>query len=547
MNNDTRIGVKGRLPKPNQPSRRDGRGVYDINMSVSATASTVTLRVTVDYAFPSPQTDNRRVQQLMVWIDGRRVTESFWYQMSPPYGGHGWVETWSHNNTRQSWTITVSRAISPVEPGNAVVYVSLWDGYNAFIHGITQYPSVPGVTTAPALPSVVNAGIVVAPVNTRSMFTLSREQILQDGVLLDIADAGINTLAVSIFNNPRTQPINTFNQWLAYWSSLSKVNIDYAVAQGFYVLGIGDDFIRDTQASTWMDTCQYAEQAVAHVSAYLRDTGVCVGVDVQDEQGALVPEDTPGIGPLMAGWRSVSDWPGFAWPAPGLYTQRPLEWESPDYSDYSSRFWTCLEWRNGRVGEANLPYGQDSGQLLAGFQRAADQVPDWPWICLVSTTGPFYTKRVAGSNYRPNADLLQQDGATAQLIVFQAWLAMAYGASGIRMYAYDYAGWRAQRSSNPIGSTDLQTGSRPGDTRWSGVRAACRSMEAREDDLLSETVYTPVVAYPWVVGRRGDLTFVINCANRELACPFGSVTRIMPAGESVGVTLPAYGVGILPL
>ena len=118
-------------------------------------------------------------------------------------------------------------------------------------------------------------------------------------------------------------------------------------------------------------------------------------------------------------------------------------------------------------------------------------------------------------------------GATAQDILAQTVLAMIHGGCGVGVYGYDPPRWRRDRLENPPGVL-LQTGSRPGDERWSGVAAGFRFIERFEEHLLGRH-YEPIKKGPYWWGRRGDLVLAVNVSEFEQPNP-GGRGKVEPGG-----------------
>ncbi len=474
------------------------------------------------------------MENVMVWVDGALIVTQHGYMSNPPFGGHGW------ERIGNVYTITVRRAISPLEPGPADVVVSTWRMPDLLGRYYQTTARIAGDPSRPVMPTVLG-GQVIGPRVVRTLFHCDPRTVRDDDLAAELHAAGVTHLSVGIFNSPGDAPwLDTPERWLAEWNNLVRQWIDWAVANGFRIIGIGDDIFRTRNERNWTHTGSFREFAFRHVAAYLRDTGVCDGVEMVDEVGDDPDGAIPGVwesledyepGEFLSWWRAENG-PPIAWP-----NQRPLQWEVPELSDYSSRYSTRLEWRDGRAP----PYAGTVWQILNCVRRGAADVPSSrPWIYTAGAMGPYYQKRVEGNSYQPG-DKLLAGGMRASDTIAQVWMALAYGASGIRLYGYDFALWRNQRASAIVGvdmPDGLQTGSRPGDERWPGIVAALAAIGAREAALVGGPAYVPTVSGPWVSGRRGGLWWAVNASERTHdAGAAGQV--ITPAGESVSSVVPA--------
>lgn len=478
---------------------------YTITACASAGVQSISVTATVENTGGPP------VENTMLWLNGQLIAQDF------DHAGQYWLLD-NSDPTRSLYTIVLNRSTLANTPGPAIVSLGIWSaaGGIAFIDLPVTLPPVP-------LPAV-------SPRIVRTLFNCDPSTIQSTpGLLTALLAAGVNTLTFGCFHNPADSPsLTTFALWDADRVANIQPRVDWAKANGFAILTTGDDFLRTPGERAWINTTPWAAQAIAATAVMLAGT---VGLEAVDEQGGA-PTDDPAYARFVSAWRTAGG-PPIAWP-----NQAPYVWETPAWSDYDSRYWSTTEWRNGRADGPTL------SQQAAGIVRAAAQVTR-PWLCELSCSGPFYTKTVAGGDYTPPSDTLQNGGVRASDCVAQAWLAMAYGASGIRAYAYDWPQWQAERAG-PIGSTDLQTGSRPGDARWPGVSAAFNSIAKREAVLLGQA-YAPVRVAQWVIGRREGLTFAVNTADTPVEALAQTCTIITPAGEALytGDPVPPGGVIIL--
>jgi hypothetical protein len=451
----------------------------------------------------------------MLWADGELVS-----QKNDPMG-HGWEQTdYGH-------LVRLRGDLYRPEPGDVGLTASLWETWVSQSGLYLSATANVGGSPSPFVLPAVTSGQALMPRTVRTLFHCTPADVDGDGVLGDFRAAGVSHLTVAVFNSPGDQPAwDTFDKWRAAWEYLVRPNLDWCAANGFRVLATGDGFMRNDAEREWLHTSPFAEQAVRYVAAALRDTGLCDGVEMVDEvwpdPAVYQPEN------FVSWWRAEGG-PPLAWPS-----QYPIAWEVPELSDYSSRYGTDAEWRAGRAP----PYALTVWQLRGAVRRSCRDVPAArPWLSTTGCTGPFYGKRVAGGDYQPG-DLLHKGGMRAADVVAQAWLALAYGASGVRVYSYDWKLWRDERADAALGTNEHQTGSRPGDERWPGVAAALSSVASREQLLLG-TPYTPTTSGPWVFGRRGSLVWGVNTSERALPSPNGPGVVVSPGGETTSGLVPA--------
>jgi hypothetical protein len=394
------------------------------------------------------------------------------------------------------------------------------------------------MSAAPYIQPTVPSGQVLGSQIIRTLFNCPPSIVVADDIAVPLRAAGINAISFQCFNSPANNAsLTNYSLWEAAWESQVRPAINYCSTNNWLMHLMGDEFMRTVGERAWLHGGGFVQQAVEYVAA---ETADATGMDVVDEIGTDPTQYD--AGDFIDWWRGAGGCP-LAWPQEARLTP-PNAWETAGRSDYSSRFVTELEWRHGRSD------GNTTWQHLRMIQRAYEQVPTArPWWCLVGIMGPFYRKYVHGVNYAPGLDYLLRPGTRPANIIAHVWLALAYGASGLRVYGYDFGLWRGERSGplyDPEGPPEqnpgqLQTGGAPGDVRWSAMSRAFNAIASREVSLLG-LPYTPIVSGPWVFGRRGSLVWGVNTAERALPSPNGPGTILTPAGESTSSTVPAAGV-----
>jgi hypothetical protein len=111
-----------------------------------------------------------------------------------------------------------------------------------------------------------------------------------------------------------------------------------------------------------------------------------------------------------------------------------------------------------------------------------------PQIALISATGPFYTKLANGGAYIPGVDILQRAGAGPEQVMGEVMFAVVAGMCGVRVYNYDTSDWRSQRTTAPIGTTDLQTGISVNSPQWNALSLSFNFIRQLEPLLLQPRI-----------------------------------------------------------
>lgn len=375
----------------------------------------------------------------------------------------------------------------------------------------------------------------------RTMFNTPPESISTADVEA-FHEAEINAITTGVFQNPADTG-HTQDQWIDNSLARLKNVLEWCHANGFFLVGTGDDFLRTEAERQWMDGAAWAEWATKETAKALRESGLCVCLEVVDEANGIgTPDSHPGTKKFIQWWREASG-PPLGWPCDWRATY-PTEWERSKASDYQSRYKGFWEYRNGRPeNSATLPQWADATELAATKLYRSR-----PWLCQVSCTGAYYQ---AGPNptgeYRPGVDILQQGPVGALDVVAQTWLAVLHGAAGVRLYAFDWPEWVNQRKAGTTGGAEiLQTGARPGDSRWPGVAVALKSVAMR-DAILSSGGWTPPMARGGsVLGLIGPMAVSVNVLDVPQYNP-AKGTLITPDGEAAfnGGDVPPGGVLIV--
>lgn len=389
----------------------------------------------------------------------------------------------------------------------------------------TRHPFV-----APTVPS----GQVMFPRLMSTMFNATPQALIADDVVATMKADGMNHVLCGgwVANAAWT----TFAQWQAGFDSQVKPNIEWALANGYYVVLEGDNVMSTAGLQALYYGAAWRQQATQYAGAYFAQTGICSFIEMDDEVG---PDPNDYGQPSLF----VNDWRGVNGPSIGWCNQAPTNWESGTYdgiilADHASRFQATQEARNGLPGKIGS-YWQNRTASTKRDQNPAPPLT-MPYVGSIACVGEFYLKYVPGDHYQVG-DVLNAGHTRPQAIITQIWLLMADGASGWRMYAYDWPNWRNGRANGTTDGSVQQTGCWPGDPRWSGCRIAMRSVMSRESVLLG-THYVPTTSGPWTFGRRGALTFGINTSEHALPSPNGHGLIISDTGEESGDIVPGGGV-----
>jgi hypothetical protein len=309
--------------------------------------------------------------------------------------------------------------------------------------------------------------------------------------------AGVTHLTTGVFRNPANTGAATYDAWYADWSPWIDTQI--AALGPLRLFAEGDDFLRFENQRDWVHDSPWAAQAIAAVATKL--VSHCDAMAVVDEVGGT-PETDSAYLTFVNAWRSVPGAPKLGWPVVGVSDYFPFEIDP--YFDYRDRYWDD---RSGRVGRAD---GSSTLSSIALWMKHSVPVTfDRPWTALVGAMGPSYKKRVVGPNYHPPEDELDSAGPSGPDITAQIWLAVLFGAAGVRIYAYDSFSNRADRLAFPLGE-DVQTGIFPTDPRWSWLSVALNAITNRESEIVHGHWYTPNLVDGVWVGRRGDVGIAVN-------------------------------------
>src|SRR5581483_11373235 len=357
---------------------------YTVTLSgVAADRDRLALTVTVDHDFPVPNTENRRVGNAMLWIDGKLAAQlwgpacpgqSFTYDAPGPTG------------CRVTISITIDRAAVDIIPGGRELVLSLWP---QSAPAQTPIPYLRVTLDVPARPRPVLA----AGRFTRALFWTDPNEVLSDPALAAaIVAAGVTHLTCGVFTNPADSgnPSEDYATWRSSWLPWITGRLTLLQQHSLRLHAAGDDFLRSPAERPWLNSPDWAPQPVEDVATVLRVSGVCDALAAVDEINGA-PTDDPAYARFVQAWRSVPGAPPLGWPAPGAASP-PYPFEVPAYADYADRYWSDLDFRPGR-GDSSIT----TASLAAELARVGSQVgcPPFAWTCLVSAMGALYTKQAA--------------------------------------------------------------------------------------------------------------------------------------------------------
>lgn len=474
-----------------------------IDVTVSETATTIDISMTVTCPYPlqiNGVRDPRGPDRLSIYADGQWLDNEHGQFQPDPY--------------KRLYEKSVPKSAHLDPSAISEVTLILQDGVN---QGGMFYP-VWGPVSFPLTPDASPVPQIVPGKILRALFwTKLGELRSSPATVAAFHAAAVNTLHGGIFSNPADGGgWSTIEAWRAY-SIDDPANINnpdgglrarlqWCADNGFYYIGTGDDICRLPAEKSWVMNTSWAEQAIRETAACLRDSGVCPYVAMRDEQPGL-PTDEPVYGQIMSWWRAEGG-PPVSWPN---QRQPGDPWEALPWSDLNDRYGrtTSAEgWCTDGGPDRSVTMWQAGVQL----QNAAmgQPVPGRPLVLLTGAMGDNYTKLVNGGDYQPGLDLLKIASVRDPRIVSDMIkLAMAYGACGVRCYAFDSAEVKQNRFLWPIGSTDLQTGVKIGTPKWDALSEAFNWVKDNEAALCGPYL-PPTVSGSTVTGRRDGLSWTVD-------------------------------------
>lgn len=529
-------------PEVTLPTNTATLADHAVTASAAPDGDRVAVSVVVDYlgydpVNPDGSRDPRFVENVMFWVNGEFVVDSYQQQAGPVVAaGHAWTEM--NVGRRKSIGLSLNRpAIASATTGPAVVTVSLFDstpGAGGGPRGIV-YLRLPVTLPPLSRPAVVPGRYLrcLFQTNPRDMAADERQAV---------KDAGANAFEVQIFVNPRGSG-ETFEQCQSMWHGTVGQSLQIAGDMGMLVVGCGDDFAKDANAYNWTRDTGWAADYIAWVSQRCKDAGNVVCLEVQDEVPATAIDD-PVYQKIRDAWTSVPGHVPMGWPTLAIEDNRPLE--AANWSDYVSRYVDpnaapspltgVLVWRSG-----NPDGGYTGWQIAAASEQQAATIDHArPFMIDAGCSGPFYDELGGGPGYQPGVDRVWRVGMRPGETVLQCWVNACLGSTGVRLYRWDRD---ADQQQLPPPVEAVQIGARPGNPQWPGVVAALQSLAGHEAELLGP-YHGRTTFGPWLVGRWDGLT--AWCNTSEVARPAPAAGGLVtPGGELwvvAGDPVPALGV-----
>ena len=159
-------------------------------------------------------------------------------------------------------------------------------GKTMLVHAwVKNDPGLPHFTTNGGMSTAYVPGqstFIVAP------YLLGPNYVSADSNLLtEVRRAGINTLTTGIYINP-VDLTTSYSTWLSGYNATVTPNLQYAAANGFRVLGTGDNIARNIGAEAYRTlNWPQAKQAVQYAVQTFAQSGTAVSIEMIDEAGFL--------------------------------------------------------------------------------------------------------------------------------------------------------------------------------------------------------------------------------------------------------------------
>lgn len=410
----------------------------------------------------------------------------------------------------------------------------------------------------------------------RTMFFLDANELEADPSLaLHVRTAGITALTSGFWPSPAAlgNP-RDFNEWKSRWDPWWARVEDSARRNNLGLVVIGDDIARQPSELGNSLFLPWSAQALRYAFTKLRDSGRVQAIEMVDEISMLwgntptptdgrwrsrnpsIPDDA--FTRLMNIFNQVSNRTPLTWPV--LWHSGPTavrNWMgNPSFSDYATFFWDNNAWREAYPWGISLGQVHDSLEaVVVGNQNSIQR--DRPFLILMGVNGAFYTKLGPGDEFVPGQDrprvMSHRPISVSSQIAYMAGL----GAAGVRVYGFDFEGWKWSRRERPAGTEHLQTGAHPhtvGTERWQAMAAGMQMIARLEPHLLQPRLHSlnlgPEIHTAAREGSNSRLLLTVNLSESEQKelvdlssfryAGAGTVTRLRLAGGSLGSdTVPA--------
>jgi hypothetical protein len=394
------------------------------------------------------------------------------------------------------------------------------------------------VNSSPGLPHFGRDGSLLTDYDSaRSLFVRTLFQLNFDDINANpllgpkLATSGINTITTGLYDNPADSGSPDYSTWLNGWSGY-WTNIEASAQRlGVSLLLTGDDVAREPYQLLNSIMNPWSADAIRTTLGWARDSKRVIAIEMVDEVNAMwgdTPQPTDGrwqrlgvpdsaFSSLMKIINSVPGRPLITWPViSGSNTGAVANWMgAPAYADYTSDYWALTDWPAYPTGASLNGFRNSMDPAVLG--RLAYVQQNRPTLLLGTLCGSFYTKHVSGSQYQPGRDIPQAPPVPATAVAAQIMYAAEVGAAGIRMYMFDSQDAKHQRSSAPIGTSDLQTGADPfsvGTDRWAAMSAAFNLISQLEPYLLRTPINGINLGPQFVsAARKGPTTTLFMATN----------------------------------
>lgn len=283
---------------------------------------------------------------------------------------------------------------------------------------------------------------------------------------------GITAIECQVFCSPcHHAGLENFTDWEDRQEELIYPRLKRIRGMDLDLVALGDEICRLPQNREWLANESWARAAVQALAQRLTNYR-CVGLELVDEANFLLGSWEPTD--LCQWWNEIGG-PPISIPGhfPGGST---LE----RFGTYISRY---FPWWYGQ----RMPSYDD---LLREYLRKTPR--DKALSVLINCAGPW----TVGGEVRTVPP-------TSKEILAQGWIALARGASRLRLWSYDPDRWRRDTGYSHL------VGSKPGDDRWTGVAGLLASIRDYKEELYQDH-YIPTYEGPWLYGRRGQFKWRVN-------------------------------------
>ncbi|BDC50563.1 hypothetical protein F183_A28790 [Bryobacterales bacterium F-183] len=454
--------------------------------------------------------------------------------------------TYSSSNPAVA-TVDSSGTVRGVAPGAATITMT-W--------GAFQAQTTAQVSTSLLVPHFSRDGQIMTSYDparsifVRSLFGLGSDEVNRvPGLGTKAQEAGVNALTEGFYQNPADNPYPSLADWKAGWQPWWNLKASTAASLNMSLYLTGDDMARTVNELSYSVTNPWAGAAITHAFSTLRDSKRVIAVDMVDEVNFMwgntpkpadnrwasfsPPVPNNAFTKLMGFVNAAAGRPPVSWPVAGLSGSTDVRnWlGDPTMSDYTSQFWTFLDWRTAYPDSASLPQYR-SNMETAILGRLPVLQPGVPSMVLTTAAGPFYTKNTAAPEYQPGPDFLQAPGASPSAVAASILFAAASGQAGVRVYHLDTNLWKTERLAAPLGNRDNQTGADPfqvGTDRWQAIATAFNLVKRLEPHLMQDQLHSPELG-----------STIVSCARQGAGSRLVMAVNMSEASQPIAADLSPY-------